>query len=319
LIQLWNISRSDETDEQCEPQITAQANIQGDVAAMEFIDPNNLIVATSASALVLFESSASSIKETRRWPAAIESAMPYSGLAVRQGIEGAEVVTVGEDGFIKRFILKDPKDSPAQCIESGADSLTCVAYLGQNEVAVGNLAGRLKIFDLNKSQEVRACLLRQDDLVGITCILQHPSQPHLVFCGTEAGSICVWDLRQEDQPNPSAFYNCHTVLIPELRFHALSTSHLISVCYDGTALWWNASKLMSPFETPAALASNRELKRPQNSDTSGWLMPDVMKDRMEIERLVEPSIFCVNSVDSSGDLVAVGGDSEMLQVFSIPV
>ena len=48
-------------------------------------------------------------------------------------------------------------------------------------------------------------------------------------------------------------------------------------------------------------------------------MPDVMKDRMEIERLVEPSIFCVNSVDSSGDLVAVGGDSEMLQIFSIPV
>ena len=100
-----------------------------------------------------------SIKETRRWPAAIESAMPYSGLAVRQGTEGAEVVTVGEDGFIKRFILKDPRDTPAQSIESGADSLTCVAYLGQNEVAVGNLAGRLKIFDLNKSQEVRACLL----------------------------------------------------------------------------------------------------------------------------------------------------------------
>lgn len=113
---------------------------------------------------------------------------------------------------------------------------------------------------------------RQDDLVGITCVLQHPSQPQLLFCGTEAGSICVWDLRLTDQPHPSAFYNCHSVLIPELRFHALSTAHLISVCYDGSALWWNASRLMSPFESVGqlpTLGSNRpagDIKQTQNGE-----------------------------------------------------
>ncbi|XP_022697585.1 nucleoporin Nup43-like isoform X2 [Varroa jacobsoni] len=291
---------------------------------MEFIDPNQLIAATSSSELILFQCTSSSITETRRWPPTGDCPMPYSDLAVRQSLEGAEVVTVGEDGLLKRFLLKEPKDHPTQTIETGCDSLTCVSYLGQKEVAVGNLAGKLKIFDLSKGQEVRSCMLRQDDLVGITCVLQHPSQPQLLFCGTEAGSICVWDLRIADQPHPSAFYNCHSVLIPELRFHALSTAHLISVCYDGSALWWNASRLMSPFESVGqlpALGSNRpagDIKRTQN-DTTGWLMPDVMKDRMDIERLVAPSLFCVNSVDTAGDLVAVGGDSEMLQIFSIPV
>ena len=79
----------------------------------------------------------------------------------------------------------------------------------------------------------------------------------------------------------SAIYDCHTVLLPELRFSALSTSHLGNVCYDETAFWWNASKLMSPSEATTALASDREVERPQNSDTSDWLMPDVMKDHLD--------------------------------------
>lgn len=39
-----------------------------------------------------------------------------------------------------------------------------------------------------------------DEQTALLCMNRHPTEPSLLACGSESGTVCFWDLRQEKYP-----------------------------------------------------------------------------------------------------------------------
>ncbi len=109
-----------------------------------------------------------------------------------------------------------------------ADSCTmnAVTFFKQFEVATVNSTGQLKVWDLREENQQPArtflmyvgmrssCLqklllatrtltswfFRSGDCIGLQCVDNHPTQPHIVATGGHDGTLCVWDMRQDRFP-----------------------------------------------------------------------------------------------------------------------
>jgi nuclear pore complex protein Nup43 len=81
---------------------------------------------------------------------------------------------------------------------TNADScaLNAVLFLKQDQVATANNRGQVKLWDLRSTDEVpsKICHLSMD-LVGISSIAKHPTQPHIMVAGGTNGVLAFWDLR----------------------------------------------------------------------------------------------------------------------------
>ena len=41
---------------------------------------------------------------------------------------------------------------------------------------------------------------RSGNCVGLQCVDNHPTQPHIVATGGQDGTLCIWDMRQDRFP-----------------------------------------------------------------------------------------------------------------------
>nr|CAD7403525.1 unnamed protein product [Timema cristinae] len=111
-----------------------------------------------------------------------------------------DVASIGEDGRLA--LLNIRQKLPVKIIDEADDSsLHCVCFLKHNEVITGNLRGQMKIWDLKSpSKTAASTFMLSGDQVCASCVVNHPTQCHLVLAGGEDGCLTVWDLRHNTFP-----------------------------------------------------------------------------------------------------------------------
>lgn len=248
-----------------------------DTGDLCFAGADILAAALSSGEVRLYRCSNNELQEQQRW-SHLHPGYPCTAIAARGP---SKLASVGEDG---RLCQLSPGRPEASRIIEGANSgcPTCLSYVRQEHVIVGNLAGHLQLWDLASPDRRPA-----QDLTWsgqqVTCLAQHQSQGHLVACGAASGQLSLWDLRQTRLATvtlaaPTQGALADMVFDPE--------GSLLFCAHDGSLLCWT---------TPGAGAPRGEV---------------------DMDALVRPQGRPLNSLDLQGPLVAAGSDSETLLLLS---
>nr|CAD7405277.1 unnamed protein product [Timema poppensis] len=127
--------------------------------------------------------------------------------------------------------------------EADNSSLHCVCFLKHNEVITGNLRGQMKIWDLKSpSKTAASTFMLSGDQVCASCVVNHPTQCHLVLAGGEDGCLTVWDLRHNTFP--VTLLSAHTDTVTELHFHPERPEHLFTCSLSGEFWHWNTTSVV---------------------------------------------------------------------------
>merc|ERR1712137_1375 len=141
------------------------------------------------------------------------------------------VVSCGEDGRINTYSLS--QQSLLSSIKTG-QSMTALALQNESsKLFTSNTSGHLRFWDLNASQKPQLSVLGEST-GAIHSLDIHPSRPFLVATGNEDGSICIWELRNLQQP--LCRYKQHQSSVWEVRFHPVVPDYLLSSADDGNLL-----------------------------------------------------------------------------------
>lgn len=75
-------------------------------------------------------------------------------------------------------------------------SLNCVTFLKHNEVLTSNSRGQMKVWDLRNSEDSPiSTFMLSGEHVMATCLVNHPTQQHLLLAGDEEGTNTPINLR----------------------------------------------------------------------------------------------------------------------------
>jgi len=306
-------SRMGESGDVFEPQLLASYDHRfGDVNEMQFLTSDVVATASSDGPVTLLridrDTLANSLQSTgykflqiNKWNKIHSSC---NGLSV----SGDNIVSVGSDG--KMFLLNGRRPGPLRTF-SNADSgsISCPLFLKQEQVASANSRGQVKIWDLRSSEEVptKTCHLAMD-LVGITSMTKHPTQPHVVVGGGSNGVLAFWDLRG-NQDYPLSVVKAHSDAVSEVHFHDQQPDHMFSCSQSGDVWHWNGSSVAKNASTTSGVFNTSSV---QNI----WLNSELVKNRVDTKPLMAKQALPVNSMSVFGSSILVAGDSEA--IFVIP-
>lgn len=289
-----------------EPQLLASFNHNfGDVNEIQFAQSDVMAVASSDGSVTLLRMERSTadgpstgfkLTNVYKWEELHSCCNSLS-------IEGDNIVSVGSDGKLtllsgrKGAVLKSFKHADSGTINSAL-------FLKQTQVAAANTRGQVKIWDLRSAQEVpsKVCHLAMD-LVGISSITRHPTQPHVLVGGGTNGVLAFWDLRGS-QDYPLSVVKAHSDAVSEVHFHDQQPDHLFSCSQNGDVWHWNASQV-GMFRNPAASVAENNCV---------WLNSELVKNRVDTKPLMAKQSLPVNSMSIQGSSVLVAGDSEAIFV-----
>jgi len=103
----------------------------------------------------------------------------------------------------------------------------------------GNRSGILKTVDLRSNKRDPSAVFEissQGQKKFYASIQHHPTQNHIILCGSEEGAITVYDLRNPSFP---ASYLCsHNYAITELLFHPTQPDKLFLASANGELWKW---------------------------------------------------------------------------------
>lgn len=246
-----------------------------DAGDLCFAGGDILAAALSSGEVRLFRCSSNELQEQQRW-SHLHPGYPCTAVAARGP---AKLASVGEDGRLCQLTPGRPE--PTRVID-GANSgcPTCLSYVRQEHVIVGNLAGHLQLWDLASPDKRPA-----QDLAWtgqqVTCLAQHQNQGHLVACGAASGQLSLWDLRQTRLATVTLAAPTQGALA-DMVFHPEGS--LLFCAHDGSLL--------------------------------RWVTPGPPRGEVEMDALVRPQGKPLNSLDLQGPLVAAGTDSETVLLLS---
>lgn len=105
---------------------------------------------------------------------------PCTGLSVFD----SDVATVGEDGVLN-IVSLNSGETIKSFQNADSCSLTCVSFINQKEILIGNRMGIMKMFDIRTDNDspIGSFLIScQDDKLSncVSCIVYHPTQKHIV-------------------------------------------------------------------------------------------------------------------------------------------
>lgn len=160
----------------------------------------------------------------------------------------------------------------------------------------------MKIWDL-RSQENKplASFLLSGDELAATCIMNHPTQPHIVLAGSESGAIAVWDLRMNSFP--TTLLTAHSAGVTEMQFHPENPNKLVTASVSGEIWDWNMEVIM------------RSSRAPDNQ--LAW-MPLEDKNALNVNSLMPSLHKPINTLHCDKDRILYGADNEavyMLQKY----
>ncbi len=296
-----------------EPQMLASFDHRtGDVNEMQFLNADLLAVASSDGSVTLLKvqkdivgsatpSTGISLSKANHWPKIHTSC---NGLSV----SGDHIMSIGNEG--KMFLLNVKRQSPIQTFaKADSGSLSCALFLRQDQIAAANSRGQVKIWDLrvgntqDKQEPAKVCHLAMD-LVGVTSLAKHPTQPHVLVGGGSNGVLGFWDLRGT-QDYPLSVVKAHSEAVSEVHFHDQQPDHMFSCSQSGETWHWNGSHLKLSTAGPN-----------QKVNSCIWLNSEMVKNRIDTKPMMTKQALPINSMSIMGQSVLVAGDSEA--IFLIP-
>ncbi|KAJ8736673.1 hypothetical protein PYW08_007329 [Mythimna loreyi] len=295
-VKVWTFESPHEEDEVEYPRQLSEYPVDGDVTEMKFTEKNKIAVSLSNGDVKILEVSVyekqSPLREVFHWKKLHnyrEEPCSCTSLDILEG----DIATIGEDGNVN--ILSGRRGEVMHSIK-GADScsLHSICFIKHNEVITGNIRGHMKIWDLRSTNNKPAAsfLLAGDELAA-TCIIHHPTQPHIILAGSESGSLAVWDLRMNQFP--TSLVNAHSMGVSEMQFHP-ENPHKLLTCSVSGELWdWNMEAMT---------------KSSKGQDNQVTWMPLEDKKAMMVNSLIPTLHKPINSLHCDKGRILCGADNE---------
>ncbi|CAB3240128.1 unnamed protein product [Arctia plantaginis] len=298
-IKVWTLDNPDEDDEVDYPHELSSYPVEGDVTQIKFTDKNKIAVSLSNGVVKVLEISVYDkklpLKELFHFKKLHNYGKEKCSCTSLDTLEG-DIATVGEDGNVN--ILSGRRGEITRTIqEADSCSLHSVCFIKHNEAITGNLRGHMKIWDLRSSENKPAAsfLLAGDELAA-TCIIHHPTQPHIILAGSESGSLAVWDLRMN--AFPTSLVNAHTAGVNEMQFHPENPHKLITCSVSGELWEWNMEAMTKSSKGP-------------DSQLVTW-MPLDDKSSMMVNSLISALHKSINTLHCDKGRILCGADNEAI-------
>ncbi|XP_045499127.1 nucleoporin Nup43 [Colias croceus] len=244
-IKVWLLEHINEDDDGEDPRQISEYKVAGDVTEIKFLDKNKIAVSISNGEVRILEISAyerqAPLKEVFEWKQLHKIEHDPCSCTSLDTFEG-DIASVGEDGKVN--ILNGRRGDITSTLYHSADScsLHSVCFIKSNEVITGNIRGHMKIWDIRSdNQKPAASFVLSTDELAATCIVQHPTQPHIVLAGSESGFIAVWDLRINQFP--TTLVNAHSAGVTEMQFHPENPYRLLTSSVSGDIWDWDMELL----------------------------------------------------------------------------
>lgn len=181
---------------------------------------------------------------------------------------------------------------------------------------------------------------------SVTCITYHPNQKHIVsvrcwillkmsliflvyskvFCGSEEGTLTIWDLRQP--AFPASYYTVHeNSAVNDIAFHHTDPTKLLTASEAGELFQWSHKT------NPANERLDGQIIATESENLNPWLSGQRTKSRINVSQPIETrnNLFTefvyvsfvfqlvrhlegirksINSFDTSGTRIICGCDNE---------
>lgn len=295
-VKVWTFESPSEEDEVEYPRELSTFPVDGDVTQIKFTDKNKIAVSLSVGEVKLLEISVfqkqTPLRELFTWKNLHNYGKDLCSCTSLDTLEG-DIATIGEDGNVN--ILSSRRGDVMRSItEADSCSLHSVSFIKHNEVITGNIRGHMKIWDLRSSENrpLASFLLAGDELAA-TCIVKHPTQPHIVLAGSESGAIAVWDLRQNSFP--TSLLTAHSAGVTEMQFHPENPNKLVTASVSGEIWDWNMDAMTKSSRAP---------------DSQLALMPLDDKNAMNVNALMPSLHKSINTLHCDRDRILYGADNE---------
>lgn len=303
-----------ESSEFFEPQMLAAYDHQfGDVNEIQYLSNEAFAVASSNGSVTLLRTDRDNLGTLRSTGYKINQINQWQKIhscCNSLSVHGETIISVGSEG--KMFLLNGKRPAPLRTFANAdSGSISCALFVKQEQVAASNGRGQVKLWDLRTTEDSpnKVCHLAMD-LVGLTSLAKHPTQPHVVVGGCSNGVIAFWDLRGTAD-YPLSVVKAHSDAVCEVHFHEQQPDHLFSCSQNGDVWHWNGSNVLK--NTSSVFSGNQQSTNVKNCI---WLNSDMVKNRVDTKPLMAKQALPVNSMSLLGSSVLVAGDSEA--IFIIP-
>jgi len=132
----------------------------------------------------------------------------------------------------------------------------------------------------------------------VSSMATHPMQQHVLICGSEEGSITIWDLRNLEYP--ASYLSAHNSPITDIGFHRKDPSKLFTAAEAGEVWMWSENK--THFDP-----SQQDAKSP-------WLTGDRVGSLVNVDGVLTNIRKAVNSFDVHGTRLVCGSDTEAVYI-----
>ncbi|KAJ2940715.1 hypothetical protein O0L34_g14825 [Tuta absoluta] len=296
-IKVWTFESPHEEEDVEYPRALSEYKVEGDVTEIKFTEKNKIAVSTSNGEVRLLEVSAyeksAPLKELFVWKNLHSHGVTSCSCTSLDTMEG-DIASIGENGALN--VLNGRRGDISRTIaQADSCSLHSVCFFKHNEVITGNIRGHMKIWDLRSTNDkpAAAFLLAGDELAA-TCIVNHPTQPHIILAGSESGALAVWDLRQNSFP--TSLLNAHSAGVTEMQFHPENPHKLLTSSVSGELWDWNMESM------------TKSTKGPDNQ-LAIW-MPLEDKNTMMVNSLMPTLHKAINTLHCDRGRILCGGDNE---------
>lgn len=218
-------------------------------------------------------------------------------------VYGTDIATVGEDGRLNVLSANNLRQVK-RTIEADSMSLMAASFVNQHQVVTANRMGVIRMFDVRTAADgqpkISFMAASQDSKSSnfVSAMATHPMQQHILICGSEEGSITVWDLRQLNYP--ASYLSAHETPITDIGFHRQDPSKLFTAAEGGEVWMWSEKKHL----IDASL----------NDNTSAWLTGDRLRSLVNVDGILTNIRKAINSFDVHGSRMVCGSDTEAVYV-----
>ncbi|CAK1544378.1 unnamed protein product [Leptosia nina] len=296
-VKVWAFERLHEDEDVDSPRQLSEYSVPGDVTEIKFTEKNKVAVSLSNGEVSLLEISAyerqTPLREVYKWKQLHHISSERCSCTALDTFEG-EIATVGEDEKVN--ILSSRRGDITRSItDVDSCSIHSVCFLKLSEVITGNIRGHMKIWDIRSdNNKPAASFLLAGDELAATCIVRHPTHPHIILAGSESGSIAVWDLRMNQFP--TSLIKAHSSGITEMHFHPENPNKFLTSSLSGDLWDWDMESLTK-----------------KSADT---YLPVDDKESMNVNTLISGLHKAINTVHCDKGRILCGADNEAVYLMN---
>ncbi|XP_030370580.1 nucleoporin Nup43 [Scaptodrosophila lebanonensis] len=310
-VRLWRLQQNPYVNQNVPivPCCHDKVSMEDDVTGMEFVDKNTLAVGCGDGHLSVLKVQRAVEKDQIQRKARSEllhyfKSANTSRSASCTGVAtfGTDIATVGDDGRLN-VVNADNLQQVKRTIEADSVSLFAVVYANHQEIFTANGMGVVRMFDARASNEAQPNIAfvvgcqDEKNFNGVSCMTTHPMQKHILLCGSEEGSISVYDLR--NLRYPASYLGAHNSRITDIAFHPKDPTKLFTAAESGEVWLWSEQK---------SLINASE----EQEDYCAWLCGERVSDLVKVKGVLSNVCKPINSIDVHGMRLVCGSDAEIV-------